>query len=59
MVPSTATVAPPEAVPEVVASDAAVEPTAPSPPEPDDAAPAPVTRRRAGWWAKRVLGDKR
>jgi hypothetical protein len=32
---------------------------APRPPEPPDAAPTPVTRRRAGWWAKRVLGGKR
>jgi hypothetical protein len=28
---------------------------APRPPDPPDAAPA---RRRPGWWAKRVLGDK-
>jgi hypothetical protein len=32
---------------------------APPPPEPPDAARTPVTLRRAGWWAKRVLGDKR
>jgi hypothetical protein len=31
---------------------------APPPPEPPDAAPAPVTPRRTGWWAKRVLGDR-
>jgi hypothetical protein len=31
---------------------------APGPPAPPDAVPTPVTRR-ASWWAKRVLGDKR
>jgi ribonuclease E len=35
------------------------EPPEPPQPAPDVAAPAPATRRRAGWWAKRVLGDKR
>jgi ribonuclease E len=61
MAPSTAATppAPPHPGPEAVASAAPVEPTEPPPPEPSDAAPAPVTRRRAGWWAKRMLGDKR
>jgi ribonuclease E len=58
MAPATADAAPPPE-PEAVASDAAVEPAAPPPPEPKDEAPTPATRRRAGWWAKRVLGDKR
>jgi ribonuclease E len=62
MAPSTAATspAPPQPEPEAVASTAPVEePTVPPPPEPSDAAPAPATRRRAGWWAKRMLGDKR
>jgi ribonuclease E len=58
MEPATADAAA-QPAPQVVDSAAEVEPTAPPPPEPQDAAPAPVTRRRAGWWAKRVLGDKR
>jgi len=32
---------------------------APRPPEPPGAAPTPLARQRAGWWAKRMLGDKR
>jgi ribonuclease E len=44
--------------PETVTSE--VEPTAPPPPEqPPAPAPEPAAPRRAGWWAKRMLGDKR
>jgi ribonuclease E len=52
---STATAAQP--APAVAASVAEVEPTAP-PPQPPAATPEPATPRRAGWWAKRMLGDK-
>jgi ribonuclease E len=57
MATSTEPPEPPPPAPEVAASAAEVEP--PPTPQPADTAPAPVTRRRAGWWAKRVLGDKR
>jgi ribonuclease E len=65
---------PPETVTSAVADEPAVapqaapvavavvetEPTAAPPPaQPPAEAPAPATPRRAGWWAKRMLGDKR
>ncbi len=44
----------PQPAPEIVDSEA--EPAAPTPPP--AAAPEAATPRRAGWWAKRMLGDK-
>jgi ribonuclease E len=50
----------PQPAPAIVTSGVEVEPTTPPPPEQP---PAPTTEpaapRRAGWWAKRMLGDKR
>jgi ribonuclease E len=48
----------PQPAPAIAASVGEVEPTAPPPasPAPDTEPAAP---RRAGWWAKRILGDKR
>jgi ribonuclease E len=51
--------APPQPGPAAAASVAEVEPAAPPPVEPPAEAPAPASRRRAGWWAKRMLGDRR
>src|SRR6266436_8622932 len=46
--------------PQPVTSVVEVEPTAPPPPEqPPAPTPEPAAPRRAGWWAKRMLGDKR
>jgi hypothetical protein len=43
-----------------VTSVVEVEPTAPPPAEqPPAPAPEPAAPRRAGWWAKRMLGDRR
>jgi ribonuclease E len=50
--------APAQPEPASAAPVAEVEPTAPpAPPQPPAEAPAPS--RRAGWWAKRMLGDRR
>jgi len=50
----------PQPAPEIVASVVEVEPTAPPPPEqPPAPTPEPAAPRRAGWWAKRMLGDRR
>jgi ribonuclease E len=50
----------PEPAPTIVTPDVEVEPTAPPAPEqPPAPAPEPAAPRRAGWWAKRMLGDRR
>jgi ribonuclease E len=50
----------PQPAPAIVTSVVEVEPTAPPPPEqPPAPTPEPAAPRRAGWWAKRMLGDKR
>jgi ribonuclease E len=50
----------PEPAPTVATSDVEVEPAGPPPTEqPPAPAPEPAAPRRAGWWAKRMLGDKR
>jgi ribonuclease E len=50
----------PQPAPAIVTSNVEVEPTAPPPPEqPPAPAPESAAPRRAGWWAKRMLGDKR
>jgi len=48
------------AAPAAVTSAAEVEPTAsPSPAQPPAETVEPAAPRRAGWWAKRMLGEKR
>jgi ribonuclease E len=50
----------PQPAPAIVTSVAEVEPTAPPPPEqPPAPSPEPAAPRRAGWWARRMLGEKR
>jgi ribonuclease E len=50
----------PQPAPAIVPSVVEVEPTAPPPPEqPPAPATEPAAPRRAGWWAKRMLGDRR
>ena len=45
--------------PAIAAPGGEVETTTPPlPVQPPDATPDPATPRRAGWWAKRMLGDK-
>jgi ribonuclease E len=50
----------PQPAPAIATSVVETEPTAPPPPEqPPAPPPEPAAPRRAGWWAKRMLGDKR
>jgi len=50
----------PQPAPAIATSVVEVEPTAPPPPEqPPAPATEPAAPRRAGWWAKRMLGDRR
>ena len=50
----------PQPAPAIATSVDEIEPTAPPPPEqPPAPATEPAAPRRAGWWAKRMLGDRR
>jgi ribonuclease E len=59
VVGSAAAAPQPSPTPAMAASEVEVEPTAPpAPAQPPATTAEPATRRRAGWWAKRMLGDK-
>src|SRR6266436_4821499 len=49
----------PQSAPATAPSVVEVEPTAPPPAQPPAPTTEPAAPRRAGWWAKRMLGDKR
>jgi ribonuclease E len=49
----------PQPAAEIATSVVEAEPAAPPPDEPPAPAAEPAAPRRAGWWARRVLGEKR